>query len=334
MFGLWTELGKLVHKESGDSFDYSSSVHVSSTVVGGQQPRSDKVTTAYLHHIQKGKSIQPFGCLLALDEKTFKVLAYSENAPEMLTTVSHTVPNVGQTPVLGIGTDVRTIFAGPIATALFKALGFGERDSEKEESIEPQTTLSYKMSQPANDEFSQHLSDDEAYKNHEDASDTVKYGRNSEWKLQDEEFSTERIEHMRRFHGMDDAKEIWEAIRTRFGEGLRKADMTDFNSYFLQLAAHGLRTYQTEFFEQKFKVLQNHLHVLNNVAFVSQSKSRTNIVSLGFTGGFQYLTLFYFFLPMFLKKKFLLVFADEVLYSSLPKKEDLDLLLEDLEIQI
>ncbi|GKG37338.1 hypothetical protein Tco_0447511, partial [Tanacetum coccineum] len=24
-------------------------------------------------------------------------------------------------------------------------------------------------------------------------------------------------EHMRRFHEMDDAKEIWEAIRTRFG---------------------------------------------------------------------------------------------------------------------
>ncbi|GJR49850.1 putative ribonuclease H-like domain-containing protein [Tanacetum coccineum] len=46
-----------------------------------------------------------------------------------------------------------------------------ERDSEKEESLEPQTTLSYKMSQPANDEFSQHLSDDEE-SNHEDASDT------------------------------------------------------------------------------------------------------------------------------------------------------------------
>ncbi|GJZ04451.1 integrase, catalytic region, zinc finger, CCHC-type containing protein [Tanacetum coccineum] len=126
LFGLWTELGKLVHKESGDSFDYSSSVHVSSTVVGGQQPRSDKVTTTYLHHIQKGKFIQPFGCLLALDEKTFKVLAYSENAPKMLTTVSHTVPNVDQTPVLEIGADVRTIFAGPSATVLFKALGFGE----------------------------------------------------------------------------------------------------------------------------------------------------------------------------------------------------------------
>nr|XP_043620882.1 phytochrome A1 [Erigeron canadensis] len=113
-------------EESGDSFDYSSSVHVSNTVVTGEQPRSDKVTTAYLHHIQKGKLIQPFGCLLALDEKTFKVIAYSENAPEMLTMVSHTVPSVGESPVLGIGTDVRTIFAGPSANALYKALGFGE----------------------------------------------------------------------------------------------------------------------------------------------------------------------------------------------------------------
>ncbi|PWA81905.1 phytochrome A2 [Artemisia annua] len=114
-------------EESGDSFDYSSSVHVSTTVIDGQQPRFDKVTTAYLHHIQKGKLIQPFGCLLALDEKTFKVIAFSENAPEMLTMVSHSVPTVGdQNPVLGIGTDVRTIFAGPSATALLKALGFGE----------------------------------------------------------------------------------------------------------------------------------------------------------------------------------------------------------------
>lgn len=113
-------------EESGDLFDYSSSVHVTSTVVGGEQPRSDKVTTAYLHHIQKGKLIQPFGCLLALDEKTFKVIAYSENAPEMLTMISHAVPSVGENPLLGIGTDVRTIFAGPSANALYKALGFGE----------------------------------------------------------------------------------------------------------------------------------------------------------------------------------------------------------------
>ncbi|XP_023885557.2 phytochrome A [Quercus suber] len=113
-------------ESSGDSFDYSSSVRVTSAVTGDQQPRSDKVTTAYLHHIQKGKLIQPFGCLLALDDKTFKVIAYSENAPEMLTMVSHAVPSVGDHPVLGIGTDVRTIFTAPSASALQKALGFAD----------------------------------------------------------------------------------------------------------------------------------------------------------------------------------------------------------------
>ncbi|KAF2307361.1 hypothetical protein GH714_026624 [Hevea brasiliensis] len=112
-------------EESGSSFDYSNSVRVTSSV-GDQPPRSDKVTSAYLHQIQKGKLIQPFGCLLALDEKTFKVIAYSENAPEMLTAVSHAVPSVGDHLVLGIGTDIRTIFTAPSASALQKALGFGD----------------------------------------------------------------------------------------------------------------------------------------------------------------------------------------------------------------
>ncbi|GJU88329.1 hypothetical protein Tco_1300752 [Tanacetum coccineum] len=151
------------------------------------------------------------------------------------------------------------------------------------------------MSQPANDEFSQHLSDDEE-SNHEDASDTgaapkqkqqvipqtttaisniklpilkkeeydiwamemehyLEYIDNEVWKViqngnskkiistgkdgivrvlspvtaaeiqaVEKERKAKNIllmaipkEHMRRFHGMDDAKEIWEAIRTRFG---------------------------------------------------------------------------------------------------------------------
>nr|XP_048323918.1 phytochrome A isoform X2 [Ziziphus jujuba var. spinosa] len=113
-------------EETGSSFDYSSSVRVTNSVGLDVPPRTNKVTTAYLHQIQKGKLIQPFGCLLALDEKTLKVIAYSENAPEMLTMVSHAVPSVGDHPVLGIGTDVRTIFTGPSASALQKALGFGE----------------------------------------------------------------------------------------------------------------------------------------------------------------------------------------------------------------
>ncbi|GJY05660.1 ribonuclease H-like domain-containing protein [Tanacetum coccineum] len=130
------------------------------------------------------------------------------------------------------------------------------------------------MSNPANDDFSQHLSDDEE-SNHEDASDTgaapkqpqpmipqttaisniklpilkkeeydiwamemehyLEYIDNEVWKViqnvtaaeiqaVEKERKAKNIllmaipkEHMRRFHGMDDAKEIWEAIRTRFG---------------------------------------------------------------------------------------------------------------------
>ncbi|CAH9133841.1 unnamed protein product [Cuscuta epithymum] len=113
-------------EESGDSFDYSSSIRATGMKTEEQKPRSDKVTTSYLHQIQKTKFIQPFGCLLALDEKTLKVIAFSGNAPDMLTVVNHAVPSVGDHSVLGIGTDFRTVFTGPSGTALQKALGFGE----------------------------------------------------------------------------------------------------------------------------------------------------------------------------------------------------------------
>nr|AAO86645.1 PHYA4 photoreceptor [Stellaria longipes] len=110
-------------EESSNEFDYSSSVRGSTSGVN-QLPKSDKVTSSYLLQIQKGKFIQLFGCLLALDDKTFRVIAFSENAPEMLTMVSHAVPSVGDLPVIGIGTNIRTIFTGPSASALQKALGF------------------------------------------------------------------------------------------------------------------------------------------------------------------------------------------------------------------
>ncbi|GKC95442.1 ribonuclease H-like domain-containing protein, partial [Tanacetum coccineum] len=139
----------------------------------------------------------------------------------------------------------------------------------KKKHIEPQTTNNSKMSQPANDDFSQHLSDGEE-SNHEDASDTgaapkpqqqmipqttaisisnsqllKKRNGNSKKRISTGKDGVIRVlspvsaaeiqavekerkaknillmaipkEHMRRFHGMDDAKEIWEAIRTRFG---------------------------------------------------------------------------------------------------------------------
>ncbi|GJT08391.1 hypothetical protein Tco_0842853 [Tanacetum coccineum] len=98
------------------------------------------------------------------------------------------------------------------------------------------------MSQPANDVFSQHLSDDEA-SYHEDASNNEGGNGNSKKRISTGKDGVVRVlppvsaaeihavekerkartillmaipkEHLRRFHGMDDAKEIWEAIRTR-----------------------------------------------------------------------------------------------------------------------
>ncbi|KAL9229478.1 hypothetical protein vseg_004940 [Gypsophila vaccaria] len=112
-------------ENSTSPFDYSSSVR-GSTSGRNQPPKSDKVTSSYLLQIQKGKLIQPFGCLLVLDDQTFRVIAFSENAPEMLTMVSHAVPNVGDVPAIGIGADIRSIFTAPSAAALQKALGFAD----------------------------------------------------------------------------------------------------------------------------------------------------------------------------------------------------------------
>ncbi|GKA39820.1 hypothetical protein Tco_0732413 [Tanacetum coccineum] len=100
------------------------------------------------------------------------------------------------------------------------------------------------MSQPANDDYSQYLSDDEA-SYHEEASDSEGGNGNSKKRISTGKDGVVRIlplvsaaeihavenerkariillkaipkEHLRRFHGMDDAKEIWEAIRIRFG---------------------------------------------------------------------------------------------------------------------
>ncbi|TVU05388.1 hypothetical protein EJB05_48548, partial [Eragrostis curvula] len=69
----------------------------------------------YMHEIQGEKLIQSYGCLLALDEMTSKVIAYSSNAPKMLTSdVPH--PSI-------IGIHVLSLFAEPGASKLEKALG-------------------------------------------------------------------------------------------------------------------------------------------------------------------------------------------------------------------
>ncbi|GJU76506.1 hypothetical protein Tco_1273576 [Tanacetum coccineum] len=256
------------------------------------------------------------------------------------------------------------------------------------------------MSQPANDDFSQHLSDDEA-SYHEDASDNgtatnkpkqqqqqlipttttisniklpilkkeeydiwamemehyLEYIDNDVWKVIQNGNSKKRIstgkdgvvrilppvsaaeihavekerkartillmaipkEHLRRFHGMDDAKEIWEAIRTRFGGNANSKKMQkaleahgaevsteDANHKFLRslpLAWSNLAmTMRTKpdvdtlsiddlynnlrVFEQELTSTSKSSVSAQNVAFISHSKSSTNKVKSGHIGAY------------------------------------------------
>ncbi|CAN4084520.1 unnamed protein product [Withania somnifera] len=109
-------------EESGQQLDYSSSVNLSNST--SNVPST--TISAYLQKMQRGSLIQPFGCLIAIDEHNFSVIAYSENAPEMLDLIPHAVPTIEQQEGLTFGTDVRTLFRSSGASALEKAASFGE----------------------------------------------------------------------------------------------------------------------------------------------------------------------------------------------------------------
>lgn len=102
-------------------FDYSSSVGAAN-----RPSASTSTVSTYLQNMQRGRYIQPFGCLLAVHPDTFALLAYSENAPEMLDLTPHAVPTIDQRDALGIGVDVRTLFRSQSSVALHKAATFGE----------------------------------------------------------------------------------------------------------------------------------------------------------------------------------------------------------------
>ncbi|GJU87149.1 zf-CCHC domain-containing protein [Tanacetum coccineum] len=213
------------------------------------------------------------------------------------------------------------------------------------------------MSQPANDEFSQHLSDDEE-SNHEDASDTgaapkqkqqvipqttaisniklpilkkeeydiwamemehyLEYIDNDAWK----ERKAKNIllmaipkEHMRRFHGMDDAKEIWEAIRTRFGGNAnsKKMQKAVFKQQF-----EAFTISSSEGLEKGYDRFQQLLSHWSNLAMTMRTKPDVDTLSIDdlynnlrvFEQEIQVPTVLALLLllqPIFLKKKFLLV---------------------------
>lgn len=64
--------------------------------------------------------------MIAVDEPSFRVIGYSENASEMLGIAPQSVPSLEKPEVLSIGTDVRTLFTPSSAVLLERAFGARE----------------------------------------------------------------------------------------------------------------------------------------------------------------------------------------------------------------
>ncbi|CAL9106132.1 phytochrome B-like [Musa acuminata AAA Group] len=105
--------------ESGKLFDYSQSV----LRVAPSSSVPEQQITAYLSKIQRGGHIQPFGCTVAVEEPSFCIIAYSENAPDLLDLSPQSVPSLGgpQPPALALGADVRSLFTPSSAALLERA---------------------------------------------------------------------------------------------------------------------------------------------------------------------------------------------------------------------
>ncbi|GJX03269.1 ribonuclease H-like domain-containing protein [Tanacetum coccineum] len=156
-------------------------------------------------------------------------------------------------------------------------------------------------------------------------------------------------EHLRRFHGMDDAKEIWEAIRTRFGgnanskkmqkavlkqqfeaftisssEGLEKG-YDRFQQLLSQLEAHGAEV-STEDANHKF--LRSLPPAWSNLAMTMRTKPDVDTLSID-----DFTSLILSTSSNNIQEREVPAgFADEVIYSLFAKQsKDLDLLHEDLE---
>ncbi|KAI4295377.1 hypothetical protein L6164_035429 [Bauhinia variegata] len=97
---------------SGKSFDYSKSVLYPPKLVSGEKMAD------YLSKIQRGGLIQPFGCMIAIEEPTFRIIGYSENCFELLSLSRQFDSN--QFKGL-IGVDATTLFTPSSGASLAKA---------------------------------------------------------------------------------------------------------------------------------------------------------------------------------------------------------------------
>ncbi|CAI8590243.1 unnamed protein product [Vicia faba] len=124
----YTEDARLhaVFEQSGDSFDYAQSIRATAAT----ESVPEQQITAYLAKIQRGGFIQPFGSMIAVDEDSFRVLAYSENARDMLGIAPQSVPSMeddsSSSSFFALGVDVRSLFTNSSSVLLEKAFSARE----------------------------------------------------------------------------------------------------------------------------------------------------------------------------------------------------------------
>lgn len=99
---------------SGKSFDYSKSVRCP------PEDANEEEITAYLSRIQRGGLVQPFGCMLTIEEPTFKILGYSENCFDML----GFKPTKLESSLIGV--DARTLFTTSSGDSFAKVMASRE----------------------------------------------------------------------------------------------------------------------------------------------------------------------------------------------------------------
>lgn len=99
---------------SGRSFNYSRSV-----IYAPQSVPEEKIT-AYLSRIQRGGLIQPFGCMVAIEEPNFRIIGYSENCFELLGLCLGSEDESKRLKGL-IGIDARSLFTPSSGASLAKA---------------------------------------------------------------------------------------------------------------------------------------------------------------------------------------------------------------------
>ncbi|CAA3029457.1 phytochrome e [Olea europaea subsp. europaea] len=84
---------------------------------------TEEQVSVYLSRIQRGGLVQPFGCMLAIEESTFKIIAYSENCFDMLG-LKKFAESEEFTNLFGL--DARTLFTPSSSASLAKAVGSKE----------------------------------------------------------------------------------------------------------------------------------------------------------------------------------------------------------------